>query len=76
MSDAVGVFEAKTHLSALIDQVREGRRFIITKHGEPVAELGPVSQPERRAKRGSAKSRAFRMSADFDAPLDDFADYM
>lgn len=76
MSDAVGVFEAKTRLSALIDQVRAGRRFIITKHGEPVAELGPVSQPKRRAKRGSAKSRSFRMSPDFDAPLEDFAEYM
>mgnify|MGYP001591332480 CR=1 FL=1 len=76
MSNAVGIFEAKTHLSALVDQVRQGRRFIITKHGEPVAELGPVSQPERQAKRGSAKSRGFHMSADFDAPLEDFADYM
>ncbi|NDK16780.1 MAG: type II toxin-antitoxin system prevent-host-death family antitoxin, partial [Armatimonadetes bacterium] len=76
ISDAVGVFEAKTHLSALIEQVRHGRRFTITKRGEPVAELGPVSQLAGRAQRGSAKSPSFHMSADFDAPLDDFADYM
>ena len=55
MSDAVGVLEAKTHFPALIGQVRQGRRFIITKHGEPVADLGPVSQPDGRAKRGAVR---------------------
>ncbi|MYE82104.1 MAG: type II toxin-antitoxin system prevent-host-death family antitoxin [Gammaproteobacteria bacterium] len=38
----VGAFEAKTHLPKLLEQVRNGASFVITKHGHPVAELIPV----------------------------------
>ena len=75
-TQTIGVFAAKTHLSALVEKVRHGERFTITRHGEPVAELGPPAHVARRPKRGVAKSREFRMSADFDAPLEDFGDYM
>lgn len=37
----VGSFEAKTHLSALLDRVAKGERITITKHGVPVAVLVP-----------------------------------
>jgi len=39
------LYEAKTHLSALVRQVREGRTVVITVHGRPVAELRPVAEP-------------------------------
>jgi prevent-host-death family protein len=39
---AVGAYEAKTHLSKLIDEVARGERFSITKNGVPVAMLVPV----------------------------------
>lgn len=35
----VGAFEAKTHLSALLDRVAAGEEIVITKHGKPVARL-------------------------------------
>lgn len=35
----VGAFEAKTHLSTLLDRVAAGEEVIITKHGRPVARL-------------------------------------
>jgi prevent-host-death family protein len=35
----VGVFEAKTHLSALLDWVEAGEEVVITKHGRAVARL-------------------------------------
>jgi prevent-host-death family protein len=35
----VGAFEAKTHLSALLDRVEAGEEVVITKHGRPVARL-------------------------------------
>jgi prevent-host-death family protein len=38
----LGAYEAKTHLSKLLERVEKGERFIITKHGRPVAELVPV----------------------------------
>ena len=38
----VGAFEAKTHLSQLLDQVANGESITITRHGEPVAQLIPA----------------------------------
>lgn len=45
----VGAYEAKTHLSKLLERVKKGERFVITKHGQPVAELVPIAgkDPER-----------------------------
>lgn len=40
--EAVGLFEAKTHLSALLKRVAGGERITITKHGTPLAVLTPV----------------------------------
>ena len=43
----LGVFEAKTHLSALIDKVAAGEEVLITKHGKPVARLVGAADAER-----------------------------
>lgn len=46
----IGAFEAKTHLSALLDRVAQGEEIVITKRGVPVARLMPenkVQQTER-----------------------------
>jgi prevent-host-death family protein len=40
----VGIFEAKTHLSNLIDEVEKGREIVITRHGKPVAKLVPAGE--------------------------------
>jgi len=42
--DSVGAFEAKTHLSGLLDRVRQGERITITRHGAPAAMLVPVEE--------------------------------
>ena len=34
-----GAFEAKTHLSALLEKVAAGEEVLITKHGHPIARL-------------------------------------
>ncbi len=41
--NSVGAFEAKTHLSALLDRVAKGETIQITKKGRPVALLVPPS---------------------------------
>jgi len=49
---SIGAFEAKTHLSRLLDRVAAGEKVTITKHGKPVAMLVPIlleaqpSQPD------------------------------
>lgn len=38
----IGVYEAKTHLASLLARVERGERFVITRHGLPIARLVPV----------------------------------
>ncbi len=57
----VGVLEAKTHLSALIERVEKGEQVVITRHGRPVARLVPESDPGRQRRRsGPEIAEGFR----------------
>jgi prevent-host-death family protein len=42
----IGVYDAKTNLPALLQRVKRGERFLITKHGRPVAQLVPAETAE------------------------------
>ena len=45
----VGAYEAKTHLSELLERVARGEEIMITKHGVPVATLQkPQGSPKRK----------------------------
>ena len=35
----VGMFEAKTNLSSLVEEVEKGGEVVITRHGKPVAKI-------------------------------------
>jgi prevent-host-death family protein len=50
MPNEIGAYEAKTHLSALLERVARGEQFVITKHGRPIARLAPIGRldPDRR----------------------------
>lgn len=50
---SVGVYEAKTHFSELLDRAAAGEEITITKHGHPVAKLVPV-QPGKSVERRRA----------------------
>ena len=56
----VGVYEAKTHLPKLLDEVSEGASVIITRHGKPVARLVPIEQPKRNIDEIIAELRKVR----------------
>jgi prevent-host-death family protein len=45
----IGAFEAKTHLSSLLDAVVQGEQILITRHGSPIAKLVPVGEPDTLA---------------------------
>jgi prevent-host-death family protein len=73
----VGTLEAKTRLSELLTQVQRGQRFHITKHGKPIAELAPLAaETKTKRKLGFAPGLITYMAPDFDAPLEDFRQYM
>lgn len=72
----VGVFEAKTHLSEILEEVERGTRYVITKRHRPIAEIRPIETAKLPLERGCAANPNFRMSEDFDEPLDDLRDHM
>ncbi len=41
---SIGAFEAKTHLSDLLDRVARGEKITITRHGVPAALLVPITE--------------------------------
>ncbi len=70
--------DAVSQLGQLIDQANRGEEVIITRGAVPVAQIVPPPA-ERKPKRpgyGAGKNDILYMADDFDAPLDDFKDYM
>jgi prevent-host-death family protein len=72
----VALEKAQASLPELLRQVAAGEEFTITQNGEPKAKLSAAS-PARRAQAhaGSLPGKIW-MAPDFDAPLDDFKEFM
>ena len=70
----VGVHEAKTHLSKLLERALAGEEIVITRSGEPVARLVPV-QRKRKPNFGYARG-TFTVPDDFDRIPEGFEDYV
>ena len=67
------IAEAKARLPSLVRETLAGTEVIIAKDNKPLVKLVPLAGG--RWKPGSAKGQIW-MSPDFDAPLEDFKDYM
>jgi prevent-host-death family protein len=67
MLRALNLYDAKTHLSTLVEQAAAGAEIIIAKNGRPRAKLVAV-RPAAARRPGSGKGK-IRMTTDFDAPL-------
>lgn len=71
----IGLYEAKTRLSALVAEIEtSGEKILLTRHGTVVAELCPPS-PVATPARGCMKSASFFMADDFDATEAGFEDF-
>ena len=73
-TETIGAFDAKTHFSELLEKARRGMVFIVTKHGKPVAQLGPSEEGASGPVFGSARGRV-HMREDFDDPPVGFQPY-
>jgi prevent-host-death family protein len=69
MTKSVGVHEAKTHLSRLIEDVAAGEEVVITRRGEVVATL--VAAPRPSGRRLGIDRGRFVVPEDFDASMPD-----
>jgi antitoxin (DNA-binding transcriptional repressor) of toxin-antitoxin stability system len=66
----VNIYEAKTHLSALVDRVAEGATVLICRRNVPAAELRSVPRP-RRTRRPIGLVAGFTVPPSFFEPLPD-----
>jgi prevent-host-death family protein len=69
MTEFVGVHDAKTLLSQLLEEVAAGADIVITSRGEPVVRLSPVGRGGAR-QFGIDRGR-FVVPDDFDGPPDE-----
>ena len=70
----VSIEEAKTMLPDLIEAAVGGDEVLIAKDDQHIVRLVPVSGTKPVPQFGSAKG-LITMTEDFDAPLEDFAEY-
>ena len=75
MSATVTIEEAQAHLAELVSQLAPGEEIVITDNQQPVARLLPVETKAQR-KLGTMRGSIKYIAPDFDAPLDDFKEYM
>lgn len=68
--------EAQAHLPELLDRLQPGEEITITNQGHPVAQVRKAERTSWPCQAGTAKGRSLWMAPDFDAPLDDFKEYM
>lgn len=66
MTASVNVYEAKTHLSQLLDRAAAGEEIIIARAGRPVARLVALADPASQPRSPGAWRGKVRISPDFD----------
>jgi prevent-host-death family protein len=66
------VASAKARFSELVQRAMLGEEVIVTKENKPVVKIVPL----KPAKRKPGTGKGIWMAAGFDAPLDDFREYM
>jgi prevent-host-death family protein len=70
----VNIAEAKARFSELVRRASGGEEIVIARDHRPVARLTAVT-PTADRRPGTGRG-LFKMAPDFDAPLEDFAEYM
>ena len=73
----VSIQEAQARLTDLIHDLTPGDEVVITENNQPVARLVPTAAPGYKPRRpGTLRGTVVHMAPDFDAPLEDFQEYM
>ena len=53
--ERVGIYDAKAHLSEIVERVESGSEVIITRRGKAVARIVPMKPPTRDRRAAAAK---------------------
>jgi antitoxin (DNA-binding transcriptional repressor) of toxin-antitoxin stability system len=73
---SVTIEEAQATLPQLIEALNPGEEVVITRQGQPWAQVKKTTRTSWPCRAGSYRKAEFWMVPDFDAPLDDFKEYM
>ena len=76
MSVTLPFSAALPKLPELVAGMTPGEELVLTSSGETVAIVTKPPRTSWPCQPGTAKDRSFWMAPDFDAPLEDFAEYM
>ena len=72
----VTINEAASELNELVQATLSGEEVVITLKDKPVIKFVTIDDASRLPRFGSGKDLMISMTDDFDAPLDDFTEYM
>lgn len=74
MGKVINLYEAKSHLSELVDRAAAGQEIVIAKSGKPMARLIPIAKTHSRRSKAFGKNLmgVTYIAPDFyeDIPLD------
>lgn len=68
--ETVNIYDAKTHLSKLVDKAAAGEDVVVSRHGKPLVRITRLEASRRPIRFGLLAGR-ISIPADFDAPLPD-----
>jgi antitoxin (DNA-binding transcriptional repressor) of toxin-antitoxin stability system len=68
--------DAQAHLREIVVSLQPGEEIVLTNNGQPLAKLVKTVRTSWPCKAGSAKDTIHWMAPDFDAPLEEFKEYM
>ena len=68
--ETVSLYEAKTHLSTLVERAAEGEEIVIAKSGRPKARLVPMDDVRTMREPGRGRGQ-WHVGDDFDDQLPD-----
>jgi len=68
--------DAQAHLREIVAGLQPGEEVVLTENGQPLAKIVKTVRTSWPCKAGSYKKQGFWMAPDFDAPLEEFKEYM
>ncbi|HEX4132825.1 MAG TPA: type II toxin-antitoxin system prevent-host-death family antitoxin [Pirellulales bacterium] len=72
----ISIQEAQAKLPELIHRMLPGDELLITENNQPIARLVPATAVRPQRKLGTMRGTVLFTAPDFDAPLEDFKEYM
>lgn len=73
---SVTIEEAQARLPEIVQRLQPGEEITITDHDKPLAQVRKSPRTSWPCTAGSAKDSILRIAPDFDAPLDEFREYI